>query len=298
MADLPSAIALLKANGDVIKIALSLLGAVGAVLFFFWRQVVGTSIHVKDRYVNRLQVCVISDTSARRLDDFIELYQEIFSSEERVSTKEIHDWLEWKAHKEGIQYRLYLAMKDSKPAAVAISFFQSSTKMLFIPYMGISGLDGSWATSRRIVRAMVRAVSREARNWTAGLVEIADPEEPNLPFDEVRRRRARIKRLASFAARENLGMLQVDLPYAQPSFANDVDQLDLCGMLLFVLLREKRATSLPREVVIQALEFIYHRIYRASFSGSAEAAAAYELDLRSRITSFTESLGEAVMLRG
>lgn len=290
-------IELVKANSDLIKVAVTLVSVVGGATFFFWKRLVSATIYIKDRYVNRLQVCVISDVSAGRLDDFIELYHQTFNSDERVSTKEIHDWLSWKAEHEGVQYRLYVTLRDSKAVAIAISFYDHASKTLFIPYMGVSDLDAQWKTTRSIVRAMVRAVSREARGWTAALVEIADPSEAGLPADEISRRRARIRRLKTLVAREGLEMLQVDLPYVQPSFANDVDQVDLCGMLLFALLKEKQRTELPRALVIEALDFIYNRIYRPSFCGTTEACAAYELDLKTRLATLGATLTDPVSLR-
>lgn len=143
----------------------------------------------------------------------------------------------------------------------------------------------------------MRAVSREARNWRLGFVEIADPAEPKLAVEEVRRRHARIKRLKALAAREGLEMLNIDVKYVQPSFANDVDQQELCEMLLFVLLRERQKTSLPRELVMDGLDFIYNRIYRASFVGSPDDASAYQIDLKSRLAAFEAQLGDIVALR-
>ena len=68
-------------------------------------------------------------------------------------------------------------------------------------------------------------------------------------------------------------------------------------MLLFALLKDKQITSIPADQLLEGLDFVYNKIYRASFNGSGEAVAAYQLDLVSRLQAIKDTIGAVVALR-
>ena len=285
------------ANADLLKVLLPIITLFGAILLAMWRRVAALFAFLKDRYFNRLQVCVIANAKAKRLDDFLELYHAIFRSDERIATKEILDWLRWKAKDVGIQYRLYLAIHKSHPVGIAISLFDRQSGILFIPYLGIANLDVQWRDTKKIIRALLNTVSRTAHKWKVGIVEVADPDEPAIEDDEVKRRRARIRRLRALAGGVGLEMIQPDIAYIQPVYHTDVDERDLRTMVLFLLESAKRDDGLPKEIIMDALTFVYHKVYRPSFGGPPETVAAYEEDLSARLSELATTLAEIVPVR-
>ena len=285
-----------SANPDFAMVILSVMTVVATASLVLWRQLYALITFAMDRYYNRLQVCVISDLKAARLDDFFDLYHRIFSSEERPATTEIQDWLRSKARQVGVQYRLYLALHRSAPSGVAISMYEESSGTLFVPYMGIAGLDAQWGDTRRIVRSLLRCVTKTARNWKFAVVEVADPAEDGLSPDEVKRRCARIRRLRALAAGVGLEMMQPDFQYVQPAYQTDVDQFDGTPMLLFLLDRRSHE-ELPRDVILSALRFIYLKVYKPSFRGTPAEVEAYSLELHAQLDKLQQDVSELIPVR-
>jgi hypothetical protein len=274
-----------KHPADAIKSGLVILTAILAALGVFWRKVAEISKIVYEQQIGRLHVCVISKLNARRLDDFIDLYHQIFDESERASTSEIHAWLQGKGLKEGIEYRLYLALLKSRPAGIAIGMYDRATKAIYIPYFGVSpDVDSTWGTTHRVVQAMVRSMTKSAKGWEVGVVEVADPGEPDITEVERRRRRARVRRLGSLVTGAALHMVQPQLQYVQPIYDTDGEAAENKTMLLFLLHRSPPRGNLPKGLVLDILGFVYLKVYLLCFSGSSNERQQYSASLKSRLS--------------
>lgn len=288
---------LIEKHSDLIQTTLAITGAIVAIAVFAWTRGRLLLRWAIERGTHRPRSRVISKIEDPAFDEFVELYHSAFSLDERVSTKEIQDWLRFKARSLGIEYRLHLCWLRSVPAGFCITMYCPKQAVVFIPYLGVAQMDERWRDTRRVVRSLLQSLSKTYPHWRILVAEVESPDEEDLPHDERRRRMARVRRLRALAGSVGLEIREPNFLYTQPAYATDAaDQHDRV-MSLLVFSSAADHVGIPKRELLDCLETLYLSVYLPCYAGDRVALEAYACSLHSHLSRYAATLPDPVPFR-
>jgi len=286
----------LKDNSDWIQTILAVGGVIVTVLLFTVQRVRSFLASLVSVMPRRIHSTAITDPSSHRFDRFVDLYHVTFEPNERTATEEIQNWLQGKALASNLDYLVHLVMGGKQALGFCITMSCKHNKLLYIPFLGISQSEERWTTSKTIVKALARSVTRRSPTDAIIFAELADPKHSELPESEVRRRRARIRALEALSMAAGLFMRQVPIYYVQPEYVTDAEDQAEQAMLLFILTPDSELSYITKETLLVMLELVYLRVYLPCFRGPDDKKQQLEKNLTSRLALYKRDLPDNIQL--
>lgn len=206
----------------------------------------------------------IRSSKSPHLGSFFSLYESSFSETERFSEVEINEWLDGKAKRNNLDYRLLLAKKGHSILGVAIYIRPKQSNIVYVPYLGLSQEAAATRVSQKVIERMLRSIQPGIGKRNIVLFEVDDPDEPGLRPAESNRRQARIRHFANLCNNSGICIRYPELTYWQPPY--HTDRGDREGRTLHLgILPSRRINTISREELLNSLRVIYE-IYEVCIS--------------------------------
>lgn len=287
----------IEKNPGVASVVATILGFVGLALvgflFRMLRSVGGMFIGAVNalfrRVRDRLKVELVTSSSDRLMENFLNLYQELFEEDSRTASSEIIDWVDGKGNQFGIEYKAYVATVGSAAIGIGIAMADPQKRMIFVPYMGLSDEANKWGMSEKVIKKFLKAISKTV-NYKYIILELDHPSLCSRSEKEFQRRCARIRRFEAYCMKLGVPLYFSNFEYLRPSYHTDADDKGMEKMVLGVICRPNRNFWFSREEVMGILNFLYLNIYNNCLWREASTQLSDASSIADQLNNYAQNL--------
>lgn len=198
-------------------------------------------------------------------------------------------------------WRAYLlvAKHGQDVVGMLLGYDDTRSRFLYIPYLVVRkprrrGLNPE-DVSRSLVRELARVQRSSNEQWQKSrfLCEVDDPEETEDPHEKIKRR-ARMALFGKLAAFSKLQLRCIDFKFIQPNLDPWGHSPESRLRILYGV--EHPPRFLPREELLEVLNWFYTQLYAANMFEDPDEEREYQLYLDKLRRRATEALPERVCL--
>ena len=270
--------------------------------------VIGALIYDYIKSRDKVTVKLITKSTDKDVESFVELYNQLFDESVRIDASEIICWIDEDCALRRIPshtYYHYLLVCKLRGQVVGFIklMYELKSKYAFIAYYGI---DTSTGKARRVaapalLKSMKQLIDKEMKECKAVLFELQAPD-PSLDVKENRERRARIRLFKEEAKRQNFMVYELKFDYFQPlmevSYEDEDSVSEECLVLMYIPIKDPNPIpkKLSASKVLEILHFIYLQIYRPTFRHDPIQDGIYQTYLNGLLDLYKTELPDTIDL--
>lgn len=252
-------------------------------------------------------VKLVRRSNDKDLDSFLDLYETIIDEDTRISSEEIVSWIDEdrvarrKAENKIFHY-LWLCKVYGKVIGFAKVIYHSGSRLLFVAYFGI---DNENAIGRRTAAKTIIAHLRwklttdRVLRSCQGIVAECEKPDSNMPTDEKRRKKARIRLFFETSKRMSTPMYVVDFDYIQPTMPvggfDETAEEKLALLYIPVKSRDGKKT-ISKNQLLSVVSFVYLNVYGPTYRHDKKKDKQYKRYLMALLGKYESSLPKQIRL--